>query len=106
MPEAVPGQKYMLYLHVPFCERLCPYCSFNRYVYRDDVARPYFANMRKEMLMLKDLGYDIESIYVGGGTPTVEIRRAVRNARSGARYVRHQRGGFRNQPQSSGPSVS
>lgn len=73
MPEAVPGQKYMLYLHVPFCERLCPYCSFNRYVYRDDVARPYFANMRKEMLMLKDLGYDIESIYVGGGTPTVEI---------------------------------
>ena len=29
--------------------------------------------MRKEMLMLKDLGYDFESIYVGGGTPTVMI---------------------------------
>ena len=73
MPEAEPGRKYMLYLHVPFCQRLCPYCSFNRYAYREDVARPYFASMRKEMLMLKDLGYDIESIYVGGGTPTVEI---------------------------------
>ena len=73
MPPAEPGRKYMLYLHVPFCERLCPYCSFNRYVYREDVARTYFENMRKEMLMLKDLGYDIESIYVGGGTPTVEI---------------------------------
>lgn len=73
MPEAEPGCKYMLYLHVPFCERLCPYCSFNRYVYREDVARTYFKNMRKEMLMLKELGYDIESVYVGGGTPTVEI---------------------------------
>ena len=73
MPPANPGQKYMLYMHVPFCERLCPYCSFNRYPFREEVARPYFANMRKEMLMLKDLGYDFESIYVGGGTPTVMI---------------------------------
>ena len=73
MPPAKPGQKYMLYMHVPFCERLCPYCSFNRYPFREEVARPYFANMRKEMLMLKDLGYDFESIYVGGGTPTVMI---------------------------------
>ena len=73
MPSANPGQKYMLYMHVPFCERLCPYCSFNRYPFREEVARPYFANMRKEMLMLKDLGYDFESIYVGGGPPTVMI---------------------------------
>ena len=73
MPPANPGQKYMLYMHVPFCERLCPYCSFNRYPFRAEVAAPYFANMRKEMMMLKDLGYDFESIYVGGGTPTVMI---------------------------------
>ncbi|MDO4590787.1 MAG: coproporphyrinogen III oxidase family protein [Slackia sp.] len=73
MPAPEPGKKYMLYMHVPFCQRLCPYCSFNRYAYREDVARPYFASMRKEMLMLKDLGYDIESIYVGGGTPTIMI---------------------------------
>lgn len=73
MPPAEPGRLYMLYMHVPFCERLCPYCSFNRYPFREDVAEPYFASMRKEMLMLKDLGYDFESIYVGGGTPTVMI---------------------------------
>ena len=73
MPAPEPGQKYMLYMHVPFCERLCPYCSFNRYAFRAEIAGPYFDNMRKEMLMLKDLGYDIESIYVGGGTPTVMI---------------------------------
>ena len=68
-----PGQKYMLYMHVPFCERLCPYCSFNRFPFSEDLAIPYFENMRKEMLMLKKLGYDFESLYIGGGTPTIMI---------------------------------
>lgn len=73
MPPAEAGRTYMLYMHVPFCEVLCPYCSFNRYPFRPEIAGPYFASMRKEMLMLKDLGYDFERIYVGGGTPTVMI---------------------------------
>lgn len=72
-PPANPGQKYMLYMHVPFCQVLCPYCSFNRYPFREGIARPYFEHMRREMLMLKDLGYDIESIYCGGGTPTIML---------------------------------
>ncbi|MDO4182035.1 MAG: coproporphyrinogen III oxidase family protein [Coriobacteriia bacterium] len=72
-PPAEEGRRYMLYMHVPFCERLCPFCSFNRYPFREDIAKPYFANMRKEMLMLKDLGYDFESIYFGGGTPTIMV---------------------------------
>ena len=73
MPAPVPGQPYMLYMHVPFCERLCPYCSFNRFPFREDRAVPYFENMRKEMRMLKDLGYDFDSVYIGGGTPTIMI---------------------------------
>ncbi|MEQ3363500.1 coproporphyrinogen III oxidase family protein [Raoultibacter massiliensis] len=73
VPAPAPGQPYMLYMHVPFCERLCPYCSFNRFPFDEGRAVPYFENMRKEMLMLKDLGYDFESLYVGGGTPTIMI---------------------------------
>ncbi len=73
VPEPVPGQAYMLYMHVPFCERLCPYCSFNRFPFREDRAKPYFENMRKEMRMLKELGYDFDSVYIGGGTPTIMI---------------------------------
>ncbi|MBQ3106309.1 MAG: radical SAM protein, partial [Eggerthellaceae bacterium] len=73
MPGPVPGKPYMLYMHVPFCERLCPYCSFNRFPFREDRAVPYFENMRKEMRMLKDLGYDFDSVYIGGGTPTIMI---------------------------------
>lgn len=73
MPAPEPGQRYMLYMHVPFCERLCPYCSFNRFPFREERAKPYFENMRKEMRMLKDLGYDFDSVYIGGGTPTIMI---------------------------------
>lgn len=73
MPEPVPGQAYMLYIHVPFCERLCPYCSFNRFPFCEERAVPYFKNMRKEMRMLKELGYDFDSVYIGGGTPTIMI---------------------------------
>lgn len=73
VPAPVPGQKYMLYAHVPFCERLCPYCSFNRFPFAEDRAVPYFRNLRREMTMLKELGYDFESLYVGGGTPTIML---------------------------------
>ena len=73
MPAPTPGQAYMLYMHVPFCERLCPYCSFNRFPFREDRAKPYFENMRREMRMLKELGYDFDSVYIGGGTPTIMI---------------------------------
>lgn len=73
MPAPEPGKRYMLYMHVPFCERLCPYCSFNRFPFSEDKAKPYFKNMRAEMRMLKELGYDFESVYIGGGTPTIMI---------------------------------
>jgi coproporphyrinogen III oxidase-like Fe-S oxidoreductase len=73
LPAPNPGQDYMLYAHVPFCERLCPYCSFNRYPFSADRAVPYFENLRREMRMLAEQGYDFKSLYVGGGTPTIMI---------------------------------
>lgn len=73
LPKPQPGQKYMLYMHVPFCTKLCPYCSFNRFPFSEERALPYFEALRKEMRMLYDLGYNFESVYVGGGTPTVMI---------------------------------
>ncbi len=71
LPGPVPGRGYVLYAHVPFCERLCTYCSFNRFLYKEDRARTYFADLRTEMRLVADLGYDFASLYVGGGTPTI-----------------------------------
>ena len=73
LPDPVPGRAYTLYVHVPFCERLCPYCSFNRYPYREERARTHFKALREEMRLLAEKGYDFESAYIGGGTPTVDI---------------------------------
>ena len=69
LPDPVPGRAYTLYVHVPFCERLCPYCSFNRFPYREERARTHFAALREEMRLLKEKGYDFESAYIGGGAP-------------------------------------
>jgi len=68
-PPDSPG--FVLYAHVPFCERLCTYCSFNRFIYKEDRARAYFSSLRDEMRMVRTLGYDFASLYVGGGTPTI-----------------------------------
>ena len=71
LPDPNPKQRYMLYMHVPFCEVLCPYCSFNRFPFERDRALKYFESMREEMRRLADRGYTFEEVYVGGGTPTV-----------------------------------
>jgi len=77
MPGPKQGRKYMLYVHIPFCTRLCPYCSFNRFPFSEARALPYFESLKRELQMVADLGYDFESMYIGGGTPTVMIDELV-----------------------------
>ncbi|MFH1646870.1 MAG: coproporphyrinogen III oxidase family protein [Chloroflexota bacterium] len=60
-----------LYVHRPVCRSLCPFCCFNRYLFREDLARRYFADLQKELDLYIGRGFDFSSIYFGGGTPTV-----------------------------------
>jgi coproporphyrinogen III oxidase-like Fe-S oxidoreductase len=78
LPAPIDGRSYMLYSHVPFCESLCPYCSFNRYIFHERAARQYFESLREEMRQLARKGYAFHSLYVGGGTPTVLLDELVR----------------------------
>ncbi|MCL5808715.1 MAG: coproporphyrinogen III oxidase family protein [Deltaproteobacteria bacterium] len=71
-PPGTPRPR-LLYIHIPFCERLCPYCSFNRVTFMEDPCRAYFRALRKEITLYRELGYDFGAIYIGGGTPTVLI---------------------------------
>lgn len=68
-PEKLP----LLYIHIPFCEKLCPYCSFHRVVFDGNLCRDYFKALRGEIMLYKNRGYDFGGIYVGGGTPTILI---------------------------------
>ena len=57
VPPPQPNRAYMLYAHVPFCESLCPYCSFNRFLFQEGRARAYFQQLRAEMRLVASLGY-------------------------------------------------
>ena len=70
-PEPDPTKSYLLYVHIPFCEELCPYCSFVRIKLDRALASRYFAALKKEIRTYADLGYRFDSVYVGGGTPTI-----------------------------------
>ncbi len=73
VPPPADARPRLLYLHIPFCERLCPYCSFNRVTFAEGLCRAYFRALRKELLLYRERGYAFGAIYVGGGTPTVLI---------------------------------
>ncbi len=67
----VPAEPVFLYLHVPFCEVLCPYCSFHRVRFEEGKVRRYFAALRQELRHYHARGFRFSGLYVGGGTPTV-----------------------------------
>jgi len=71
LPQPAPGKHYLLYIHIPFCESLCPFCSFHRVEHHAERTSLYFSALRKEILAYHAAGFDFSDIYVGGGTPTV-----------------------------------
>jgi len=77
LPKANPDVRYMLYMHIPFCKQLCTYCSFNRFYHQEDRTREYFKSLRRELEMVKELGYRFDATYIGGGTPTVLLDELV-----------------------------
>lgn len=70
-------QKTMLpkavYIHIPFCTNKCHYCDFNSYVLKGQPVADYLDALEREMeLTVNQIpAQGIETIFVGGGTPTV-----------------------------------
>jgi oxygen-independent coproporphyrinogen III oxidase len=61
-----------LYVHTPFCAKICPYCAF--YVHQGGVAvqREFVAALRAEWSRAKEEFFlALETIYFGGGTPSI-----------------------------------
>ncbi|QIZ78303.1 coproporphyrinogen III oxidase family protein [Ferrimonas lipolytica] len=73
IPAPREGHNYTLYIHIPFCHTLCSFCTFHRFLFKEEKARAYFKALRQEMHMAKTLGYDFHELYVGGGTTTVLV---------------------------------
>jgi len=61
-----------LYLHVPFCASKCRYCDFYSLPINGDAGQRYVAAAKAELAARRDaLAAPVDSIFVGGGTPTV-----------------------------------
>ncbi|MDD5676375.1 MAG: radical SAM family heme chaperone HemW [Kiritimatiellae bacterium] len=58
-----------LYVHVPFCDGKCAYCAFYSVRYEKALADRYLAGLALELDKFKPLAP--ETIYIGGGTPSV-----------------------------------
>jgi putative oxygen-independent coproporphyrinogen III oxidase len=63
-----------LYIHIPWCVRKCPYCDFNSHAAREEIPEDAYINA-----LIADLEQDlpavwgrtIETIFIGGGTPSL-----------------------------------
>ena len=73
-----PEKPLALYIHIPWCEKKCPYCDFNSHLARTHVDEGAYVDA-----LLNDLAHDLDvyaeqigqqplsSIFIGGGTPSL-----------------------------------
>ena len=82
------NKKLSLYIHIPFCELICPYCDFNKYSNVDYLIKDFIESLLNEIeIKSKEYKeYHINSIFFGGGTPSYlndsDLSRVVEKIRS------------------------
>ncbi len=60
-----------LYVHVPFCPKICPYCDFHKMRRNEDLVTAYLARLAEEAEALYDrFPGTLDTVYFGGGTPS------------------------------------
>ena len=64
----------LLYIHIPYCDSKCHYCSFNTYVDKFDTREDYMHALHKqlsfELERFNAQKNSIETLFIGGGTPS------------------------------------
>jgi oxygen-independent coproporphyrinogen-3 oxidase len=70
----LPGPVRHAYVHVPFCPTICPFCDFHVLERRADLVDAYLDGLEREAASTAErLGLepgDLDTIYLGGGTPS------------------------------------
>src|SRR5690242_3389933 len=60
-----------LYIHIPFCSSRCSYCDFATGIYQGELAERYVRALLNEIRSLQLSGARVDTIYFGGGTPSL-----------------------------------
>lgn len=60
-----------LYVHVPFCPSVCPYCDFHKMLRHEGLVARYLERLERELTELAERhGGPLDTLYLGGGTPS------------------------------------
>ena len=78
-----------LYIHLPWCERKCPYCDFNSHEANDipefDYVDALLHDLEQDLPLI--WGRSIDSVFIGGGTPSLFSGDAIEQLFSGLRAL-------------------
>lgn len=68
----VPAVIRHLYVHIPFCPKICPYCSFYKEAHDRNKTQPFLEALLRELELRQEAGLELrpETIFFGGGTPS------------------------------------
>lgn len=59
-----------LYIHIPFCEKICIYCDFPKLVANSNLQDEYVDSLIRELRHYHGKYSMLQTIYIGGGTPS------------------------------------
>lgn len=76
------NEKGGLYFHIPFCKNRCPYCDFFSNKYCNTEAEEYCDSLIKKIM---DYDGEFDTVYFGGGTPSIIKPRLIGEVLSAAR---------------------
>lgn len=62
--------KFGLYIHIPFCPYKCNYCDFLTFANADRRIEEYMSYLFKEIELYRGKGYQLDTVFIGGGTPS------------------------------------
>ncbi len=60
-----------LYIHIPFCEKICTYCDFAKEIDSTDKQDAYINALISEIKIYKAYYDSLQTIFIGGGTPSI-----------------------------------
>lgn len=68
-----PDGPFGVYVHIPFCRHICPYCDFNTYAGLEQLAPTYVDALCQEIDRWAGdfAGREAVSVFLGGGTPSL-----------------------------------
>ena len=58
-----------IYIHIPFCDKICSYCDFCKVLYNEKLVDKYLDSLEEE-IKSNYAGEVITTLYIGGGTPS------------------------------------